>query len=42
MTRVGIHDLSMATGQHVLDLDELAAFNGTDPGKYHVGSGWTR
>jgi hydroxymethylglutaryl-CoA synthase len=39
MTRVGIHDLSMATGQHVLDLDELAAFNGTDPGKYHIGLG---
>lgn len=39
MTRVGIHDLSLATGQHVLDLDELAAFNGTDPGKYHVGLG---
>ena len=39
MTRVGIHDISLATGQHVLDLDELAAFNGTDPAKYHVGLG---
>ncbi|WP_255447386.1 hydroxymethylglutaryl-CoA synthase [Schumannella soli] len=37
--RVGIHDLAVATGHHVLDLDDLAARNGVDPAKYHVGLG---
>ncbi|PZF64617.1 hydroxymethylglutaryl-CoA synthase [Curtobacterium sp. MCPF17_047] len=36
---LGIHDLAIATGHHVLDLDDLAAVNGVDPAKYHVGIG---
>lgn len=36
---IGIHDLAVATGHHVLDLDDLAASNGVDPAKYHVGIG---
>ncbi|TPW71805.1 hydroxymethylglutaryl-CoA synthase [Schumannella sp. 10F1B-5-1] len=36
---VGILDLAVATGHHVLDLDDLAAHNGVDPAKYHVGLG---
>jgi len=36
---LGIHDLAIATGHHVLDLDDLAAANGVDPAKYHVGIG---
>ncbi|MCT9820238.1 hydroxymethylglutaryl-CoA synthase [Microbacterium sp. W1N] len=37
--RVGIHDLSVATAGHVLALDDLAAYDGTDPAKYRVGLG---
>ncbi|MFT3798998.1 hydroxymethylglutaryl-CoA synthase [Microbacterium sp.] len=36
---VGIHDLAVATAGHTLALDALAAYNGTDPGKYRVGLG---
>ncbi|ROS74420.1 hydroxymethylglutaryl-CoA synthase [Cellulomonas sp. PhB143] len=36
---VGIHDLSVATGSHVIGLDEIAARHGVDPAKYHVGLG---
>jgi hydroxymethylglutaryl-CoA synthase len=36
---VGIHDLSFATAEYVLPHTELAAYNGTDIGKYHVGIG---
>ncbi|MER5758627.1 hydroxymethylglutaryl-CoA synthase [Streptomyces sp. NPDC002082] len=36
---VGIHDLSFATGQLVLTHETLAAHNGTELGKYHVGIG---
>jgi hydroxymethylglutaryl-CoA synthase len=36
---VGIHDLAIATGHHVLELDDLAATTGVDPAKYHVGIG---
>ncbi|KQO64983.1 hydroxymethylglutaryl-CoA synthase [Curtobacterium sp. Leaf261] len=38
-TRIGIQDLAIATGHHVLDLDDLAAASGVDPAKYHVGIG---
>jgi hydroxymethylglutaryl-CoA synthase len=37
--RLGIHDLSVATGQHVLDLGLLAERNGVDPDKYRIGLG---
>lgn len=36
---VGIHDLSFATGQLALTHETLAAHNGTELGKYHVGIG---
>jgi len=36
---VGIHDLAVATAGHVLSLDDLAAWNGTDPDKYRIGLG---
>src|ERR671921_1127675 len=36
---VGIHDLSFATAEYVLPHTELAAHNGTEIGKYHVGIG---
>ncbi|MFH0178671.1 hydroxymethylglutaryl-CoA synthase [Streptomyces cacaoi] len=36
---VGIHDLSFATTEFVLPHTELAAYNGTDIGKYHLGIG---
>ncbi|MEV7694402.1 hydroxymethylglutaryl-CoA synthase [Microbacterium sp. NPDC089189] len=38
-TRIGIHDLAVATAGHVLDLDDLAAATGVDPGKFHIGLG---
>lgn len=37
--RIGIHDLSLATAGYVLDLDDLAAATGADPGKFHIGLG---
>ncbi len=39
MTAIGIHDIAIATGHHVLSLDDLAATTGVDPAKYHVGIG---
>lgn len=36
---IGIHDLSFATTEFVLPHTELAAHNGTDIGKYHLGIG---
>ncbi|MGW0792245.1 hydroxymethylglutaryl-CoA synthase [Streptomyces sp. NPDC002911] len=36
---IGIHDLSFATTEFVLPHTELAAHNGTEIGKYHVGIG---
>ncbi|SEO62228.1 hydroxymethylglutaryl-CoA synthase [Actinacidiphila rubida] len=36
---IGIHDLSLATGHFVLPHATLAAHNGTDVGKYHIGIG---
>ncbi|MBY8882375.1 hydroxymethylglutaryl-CoA synthase [Actinacidiphila acidipaludis] len=36
---IGIHDLSLATTEFVLPHTALAAHNGTDIGKYHVGIG---
>ncbi|MBT1673217.1 hydroxymethylglutaryl-CoA synthase [Curtobacterium sp. MCLR17_043] len=39
MTGVGIHDIAIATGHHVLELDDLAERLGVDPAKYHVGIG---
>jgi hydroxymethylglutaryl-CoA synthase len=36
---VGIHDLSFATAEFVLPHTALAAYNGTDIGKYHLGIG---
>ncbi|MDG9720166.1 hydroxymethylglutaryl-CoA synthase [Streptomyces sp. DH24] len=36
---IGIHDLSFATAEFVLPHTELAAHNGTEIGKYHVGIG---
>ncbi|HET9381403.1 MAG TPA: hydroxymethylglutaryl-CoA synthase [Streptomyces sp.] len=36
---IGIHDLSFATAEYVLPHTELAAHNGTEIGKYHVGIG---
>ncbi|MBK3636126.1 hydroxymethylglutaryl-CoA synthase [Streptomyces sp. MBT97] len=36
---IGIHDLSLATGEFVLEHTTLAAHNGTEIGKYHVGIG---
>lgn len=42
MTRVGIHDLSVATASRVLDLDLLAAQSGIDPDKFRIGLGQER
>lgn len=39
MTRIGIHDLELATAHHVLNLADLAQFQGIDPNKYHIGLG---
>ncbi|WP_297004844.1 hydroxymethylglutaryl-CoA synthase [uncultured Corynebacterium sp.] len=39
MTSIGIHDLEMATGHHVVELAELAEFSGVAPGKYILGLG---
>lgn len=39
MTTIGIHDIELATGHYVLHLDDLAAYNGVDPMKYHAGLG---
>jgi hydroxymethylglutaryl-CoA synthase len=39
MSAIGIHDLAVATGHHVLELDDLAERLGVDPAKYHVGIG---
>ncbi|MFF3645508.1 hydroxymethylglutaryl-CoA synthase [Streptomyces sp. NPDC002564] len=36
---IGIHDLSLATTEFVLPHAALAAYNGTELGKYHVGIG---
>ncbi|WP_406004777.1 hydroxymethylglutaryl-CoA synthase [Streptomyces sp. NBC_00637] len=36
---IGIHDLSFSTGEFVLAHTQLAAHNGTDIGKYHLGIG---
>jgi hydroxymethylglutaryl-CoA synthase len=36
---IGIHDLSFATSEFVLPHTALAAYNGTEIGKYHVGIG---
>ncbi|MEV7885318.1 hydroxymethylglutaryl-CoA synthase [Streptomyces sp. NPDC002817] len=36
---IGIHDLSFATTEFVLPHTELAAYNGTEIGKYHLGIG---
>ncbi|MFD8572208.1 hydroxymethylglutaryl-CoA synthase [Streptomyces sp. NPDC059639] len=36
---IGIHDLSFATTEFVLPHTELAAHNGTEIGKYHLGIG---
>lgn len=36
---MGIHDLSFATTEFVLPHTELAHYNGTDIGKYHIGIG---
>ena len=37
--RIGIHDLEVATSHFVVDLESLAASNGTDPAKYLIGLG---
>ncbi|MCJ1714317.1 hydroxymethylglutaryl-CoA synthase [Curtobacterium sp. VKM Ac-2922] len=39
MTTIGIHDIAIATGHHVLELDDLAVQLGVDPAKYHIGIG---
>lgn len=39
MTAIGIHDLEMATGHHVVDLAQLADHAGIAPGKYVLGLG---
>ncbi|HIW90318.1 MAG TPA: hydroxymethylglutaryl-CoA synthase [Candidatus Corynebacterium avicola] len=39
MTAIGIHDLEMATGHHVVDLEQLADHAGIAPGKYTLGLG---
>lgn len=36
---IGIHDLELTTTHHVIDLDDLAGSNGTDPAKYRLGLG---
>lgn len=42
MTAIGIHDLSLATAHHVVDLGDLAAAADVDPAKYRVGLGQDR
>lgn len=42
MTAIGIHDLEMATGHHVVDLADLAEATGVAPGKYVLGLGQTQ
>ncbi|AGP31238.1 hydroxymethylglutaryl-CoA synthase [Corynebacterium terpenotabidum] len=39
MTAIGIHDLELATGHHVLELTDLAESQGVVPGKYILGLG---
>ena len=39
MTAIGIHDLEMATGHHVVNLADLAESSGIAPGKYILGLG---
>ena len=39
MTRIGIHDLEIATTHHVLDLGLLADAGGINPNKYKIGLG---
>lgn len=39
MTAIGIHDLELATGHHVVDLAQLADHAGIAPGKYVLGLG---
>lgn len=41
MTAIGIHDLELSTGHHVLDLTALAESKGVDPAKYVLGLGQT-
>lgn len=36
---IGLIDLAVATGHHVVDLGDLAVATGVDPAKYHVGIG---
>ncbi len=36
---IGLIDLSVATGHHVVSLTDLAVATGVDPAKYHVGIG---
>ncbi|NLA65659.1 MAG: hydroxymethylglutaryl-CoA synthase, partial [Leucobacter sp.] len=38
-TSIGIHDLELVTSHHVVRLDDLAEFNGTDKAKYRLGLG---
>ncbi|KAA0020136.1 hydroxymethylglutaryl-CoA synthase [Antrihabitans cavernicola] len=38
---IGIHDISMATGQYAMDLAELARRNDVDVNKYYIGLGQT-
>lgn len=42
MTRIGIHDLAVATTHHVVELDDLAEAAGVDPAKYRLGLGQER
>ncbi|WP_333617787.1 hydroxymethylglutaryl-CoA synthase [Dietzia sp.] len=39
MTAIGIHDIEVATGHHVVNLTELAEARGVDPNKYIKGLG---
>lgn len=38
-TPIGIHDLEITTTHHVVELDDLAHSNGTDPAKFRLGLG---
>ncbi len=38
-TPIGIHDLEITTTHHVVELDDLAHSNGTEPAKYRFGLG---
>ncbi|GAA1489801.1 hydroxymethylglutaryl-CoA synthase [Brachybacterium sacelli] len=42
MTSIGIHDLTVSTAHHVIDLAELAEAGGVDPAKFRVGLGQDR